>query len=390
MRTGAIYNVIFNRKKVKLDPEETALVQVEIILTNHSKKYIGTGVYLYQDQWDQRTRQVVNTNLSGRLNKRIGDFISELRRVELSIIDAGGQMTGADLDNYFKRTARHGSSFHSFMVSEIKKRTDIVVGTRSLHNHVASLLKDSGIILFSDLTFERIQSFDNSLRRSGMSQTTISKRHQVVKTYIHLAEKSGLLEYGKNPYLNFSVSRGKHKIRARLDDSEIGRLIGKEIVDLEADLSRDISVFQIYTGIAYKDLCILRWSVHIRRIEGGLWIEGLRKKSGEYYSIFLIPPAVALMEKYKGRNGDFLFPCPTGWTQNRRLKVVAGICEINKKLTTHVFRHTAATMWIRDGVDIYTVKDVLGHSKLETTEIYAKLEQASIKKEMQKIKGERS
>jgi site-specific recombinase XerD len=46
---------------------------------------------------------------------------------------------------------------------------------------------------------------------------------------------------------------------------------------------------------------------------------------------------------------------------------------INKPITFHSSRHSFATMMLTLDVDLYTVSKLLGHTKVETTQIYAKI-----------------
>jgi site-specific recombinase XerD len=53
-----------------------------------------------------------------------------------------------------------------------------------------------------------------------------------------------------------------------------------------------------------------------------------------------------------------------------RLRSVAAQSGIRRRITPHMFRHTAATLLIETGVDIRFVQRLLGHSSIATTEIY--------------------
>jgi site-specific recombinase XerD len=381
MRTSAIYNLVFNRKKQKLLPGDKSLVQIEVLLPGTHKKYIGTNIYLQESEWDVRTRQVINTGNDVFFNKQLSDFVNKLRKLEMTVNDAGRIITTSDLEQFLNSGTAVGS-FYEFMKQEATKRNDITVKTRQSHILAAEHLKTNGIVMFSDLTYSNIVAYDQALRAENKVQTTIHKYHKNLKTYIHLAEKSGLIEYGHNPYLKFSVPHGKHAIRERLDDAEIELLSKKEILDPAISLSRDLFLFSVYTGMAYKDVQGLT-SSNLREIDGKLWIEGLRKKSGEYYTVYLLPKAVKLIDHY--RSGDKIFPTPELHHQNRLLKVVAAACGINKQLTTHIGRHTCATLMLREDVSLKVISEMLGHSQIATTEIYAKLEKQTMRKELDRM-----
>lgn len=103
----------------------------------------------------------------------------------------------------------------------------------------------------------------------------------------------------------------------------------------------------------------------------------------DFLFIFNIP--VYLLEKYKGKlpNGKVL-PIISNQKLNAYLKEIADVCGIKKNLTFHLARHTfATTTTLAKGVPIETVSKMLGHTNIETTQIYARITNNKISNDMQ-------
>jgi len=370
MKNYSTYKVIHNRKNET--GKDSYLVQIEIYLPSGKQRFVGTGLKIPSSEWDPKTSQVINSSFATQLNNQISDLIGKIRTHELKLIDDGKLLTDAEIDIALNKKA--AGSFVAYMRAQIDERSDIVSGTRYLHNRVANRLEEFGIIKFTDLTYANIVSFNNYISKILKAQPSIAKHHQVIKSYINMATKSELMQYSTSPYLKYEFSKGKHKIRIRLDDDEITRLLAEPL-----SVTRDCAVFQLFTGISHRDLSELTRN-HLRKDKKDTWLEGLRMKSGELYSVFLLPEAVEIIERYKG--SDKLIPCADIWDYNRSLKVLAASAKINKQLTTYVLRHTAATWMLRRGVPITTIQKILGHTQLATTMIYAKLEDKTMRDQM--------
>ncbi len=72
---------------------------------------------------------------------------------------------------------------------------------------------------------------------------------------------------------------------------------------------------------------------------------------------------------------------------NAYLKEIADLCGINKKLTTHVARHTCATVvLLANEVSIENVAKILGHSNTKMSHHYAKVLDSSIMRDMEKVR----
>tara|TARA_R110002050_G_scaffold254840_1_gene393460 strand:+ start:5932 stop:6267 length:336 start_codon:yes stop_codon:yes gene_type:complete len=82
-----------------------------------------------------------------------------------------------------------------------------------------------------------------------------------------------------------------------------------------------------------------------------------------------------------------LLPVYSNQNMNEYLKELAGICGITKNLSMHVARHTFATsVTLANGVPIETVSKMLGHTSLKTAQIYARIVDSKISKDMNILK----
>ena len=80
---------------------------------------------------------------------------------------------------------------------------------------------------------------------------------------------------------------------------------------------------------------------------------------------------------------DRLLPVLSNQKMNAYLKEIADVCDIKKNLTFHMARHTfATTIALTNGLPIETVSNILGHTSLRTTQIYAKVIETKVSKDM--------
>ncbi len=125
---------------------------------------------------------------------------------------------------------------------------------------------------------------------------------------------------------------------------------------------RDIFVFQCYTAMEYSRLS----NFEVRRnIDGELWIYSYRKKTKKKADLPMFDKAFEIWSKY-----DKELPIKSNAKMNSYLKEIQDICGIEKKLTTHLGRHTfATTICIEQNVPKETVAKMMGItlSRLEST-----------------------
>lgn len=177
--------------------------------------------------------------------------------------------------------------------------------------------------------------------------------------------------------------------RGYLTDEELDRLANKIFAMKRLEVIRDLFLFSCYTGLAYIDLKHLSADMLRRWPDGNLWIDTKRQKTDVPVHVRLLDVPIRLIEKYDGTAKDgLLFPVPSNQKVNSYLKETTSVCGIDKDLTFHMARHTfATTVTLANGVPIETVSKMLGHTNIQTTQIYARVIDTKINNDMEVLAG---
>ena len=175
-----------------------------------------------------------------------------------------------------------------------------------------------------------------------------------------------------------------------LSNDKLKRIRQKKITIPRLERIRDIFVFCCFTGLAFVDVSQLTAEDLIKDAQGNMWIRKMRQKTKEMCNIPLLSAAKEILEKYKDfastNAKGLLLPVSSNQKTNAYLKEIADICGIKKKLTTHVARHTAATVvFLANRVSMENVAKILGHANLNMTRHYAKVLDQSILNDMENV-----
>jgi site-specific recombinase XerD len=251
-------------------------------------------------------------------------------------------------------------------------------------------------IYLSELNYEFITNFEFFLRayqptdhHKGMENNGVMKHLERLQKMVRLGAKLGWLD--KNPFQFFKLKLQKVE-RGFLSDEELADLEGKEFSLQRIQYAKDLFVFSCYTGIAYIDVMQLRPENIILGIDGNQWIKTTREKTDTAVHVPILPKAAMIMEKYRTNPRSIakgtLFPNLSNQKLNSYLKEIADLCGIKSNLTFHLARHTfATTVTLSNGVPIETVSKMLGHTSIKTTQIYAKVIEQKVSKDMYNLKN---
>lgn len=250
-------------------------------------------------------------------------------------------------------------------------------------------------IYLSQITFRFLVDFEKYLRtytpedhQKPMENNTVMKHIQRLRKMVTLAYKMEWID--KDPFIKFKPTYIK-KEREFLREDELQNIIEKEFEIERLNLVKDLFIFSCYTGLSYIDVMNLNEDNIAIGIDGNYWIMTSRQKTHNKVKIPILPMAEKLINKYrwhiKTRKTKTLFPNISNQKLNAYLKEIADLCGIKKNLTFHIARHTfATTVTLSNGVPIETVSKLLGHTKIATTQIYARVIERKVSEDICNLK----
>ena len=142
---------------------------------------------------------------------------------------------------------------------------------------------------------------------------------------------------------------------------------------LRFEESKSAFMFGCFTGLRFSDIKKLTGNDILTNPNGiGKYIRTKMQKTQKWINLPLSAEALKWIPQ-RERLEERLFQLVDHTHVNQHLEIWMNDACVNKHVTFHCARHTFATLLITKGVDIYTVSKLLGHTKITTTEIYAKL-----------------
>lgn len=368
---------------------ETGPVEVRII---HQRRpyYINTGVRVRRREW--KNGCVVNRSdnvelnerlerLCRRINEEVNACIDEQREIDVAAIKRKVWGVKSPADEKPKAT----------MLDWVAEQLPMLQLSRGTYKHYVCtyemLCKFGAIETWEDVTVENLYKFDAWLRQrpaqSGegtICGATVYNYHKQLKSMLNRAVRFGVIR--ANPYDRL---RGQFK---RCDNPTVEYLTEDEvasIMQIELDegtmlaRSRDLFVFQLYTGLSYSDTQAFDISSY-RKVKGVWTCTIPRIKTGVPFVCQLLPPAVEVLEKY-----GWKVPRIDAADYNHMLKAVGAMAHISTRMHSHLARHTFATYMLRHGVRIENVSKMLGHTNITQTQRYAKVLAESVHEDYERI-----
>lgn len=249
-------------------------------------------------------------------------------------------------------------------------------------------------IYLTQINYKFIVDFEMFLRNhkpddhhKPMQNNGVMKHLERLRKMLTLAVKMEMIP--QDPFISYKLRFNKVE-RDYLTESELTTIEEKVFGIERLDFTKDLFIFSCYTGLAYIDVMKLTPDKVNIGIDKQYWITTKREKTSTPVRIPILPKAWEIIRKYEDHprviSKGTLLPYISNQKLNSYLKEVADVCKIPKNLTFHLARHTfATTVTLLNGVPIETVSKMLGHTKITTTQIYAKVVEQKVSQDMLKL-----
>lgn len=387
-----IFRTVFYLRSNYTNKEGLSPVMIRIYLNNQRLSIGSSGVAINPKSWDNeknrlkgRSTEILQANL--QLDNIQAGLQAIFRRLELSedlsleLIKSEFLGKKEQLDTILSLFEKHNNDIRNQV--GISKSVATLQKYENCKRHFSNFIKSKygrTDLKLSEVTPIVIHDFRIYLltTKKCMPNTT-TKILKFFKTIILFGRKNGFLIHDPFREIRFHLEPVD---RGFLTDNEIKTIMQKEMVTPRLELVRDMFIFSCFTGLAYIDVANLTED-NIVELDGKQWIMTKRQKTKIATNIILLDIPKMIIEKYASvRKDGKLLPILSNQKMNAYLKEIADICQINKNLTYHVAHHTFATMSISKGVPIETVSKMLGHSKIQTTQIYARITNKKLEADM--------
>lgn len=247
----------------------------------------------------------------------------------------------------------------------------------------------NGNLRFADVTEKFCNDYRYFLlnaqsRRSNkttISQNTAHSYFNKFKATLKQAYKDDILSLDLNGRIEAIKQADTNRVFLSLE--ELNKLANTICI---SPLLKTASLFSALTGLRFSDVQKLKWSEVVYINGKGHFIHFQQKKTKGREYLPIAEQAYNLMGEPKEPNTKVFEGLQYSAHQNSQLLKWAISAGIQKPLTFHCFRHTYATLQLRNGTDIYTISKMLGHKDLKTTQIYAKVVDQTKREATEKIK----
>lgn len=369
------YKLVFNRAR-RLNKRGEGLIEIEC--TQQKRRiYFTTRTYVTPDNFAHGS--VIGSANAAGLNYALCMMMQEVERVELEYIKRGVEVQLPMLKEAVRSNISPAAKLCEFgvqVVEQSERKSLTKLNYKTLLNNIERFRKGT---LVTDIDYQFLVGYDKWLRESGIAHNTRISRLRLLRALLNEAAKRDLIH--GNPFDRFRIQQMVSK-KGFLTTEQLRRLEKLPLKGQE-DKVRDAFLIGCYTGLRFSDIITLR-NDHV----AAGWLTKKMAKTG-----YMVELPVAelfggkmldLLDKYNGNIERVSKSLGANSSVNKVLRGILDRIRADPKITFHSSRHTFATHLGQSGVQLTTIQKLLGHQKLQTTQIYSEVDRKTITNDLKK------
>jgi len=365
----------------------TQMIRLKMETSKKDVQYLDSGISIRKNQWDDRKKKVKRHPIEEKLNANLQSLMVSVQQLYYS----NKGVSAKRLHFLYKNNKKYDSSsfldFYQQIVDEAKLKGKIRTANTQ-QKYVEKLKKFSSHVSFSDLSVQFAKDYEKWMLEKGNKINTVASNFKSMYAVLNKAMKMGIIK--ENPIRGYTIVT-ENVQKDSLTFEEITKLSELEIPTRFKGMikARDMFLFSFYTaGMRFSDICKLQWT-NILGNEIVYTMGKSRTRAGAKRTLPLTPKAIAILERYKGKNNTYIFPPLYGIDAkdgekieyklfiannaiNRSLRIVCKKAKIEKWVNMHMAKHSFADFAVKNDTGLLMISKLLGHTKLSTTQYYLK------------------
>jgi len=323
---------------------------------------------LYINKGNDNITKAQNTNNIILARKRQAEIIEDMNAGKYDSVDMHHHSNADFIDfinSILEKKLQHNYKGKNIFDSTIATLVLYIKNRR--HGKSIQLNKIDKKLILDIIDFTRNEY---TYRNKPVSEHTIAIKLTVISFVLNIAVKEKLIQ--SNPILElerYDKPKVKTKERVYLTIDELKQLENTQCK--QAEVKRAF-LFACYTGLRISDINSLHYN-NIIKDNNSYDIRKHIIKVHKYITIPLSNKALQHIDITKIKTSDLVFSKLDPKHCSKQILKWCYSAGINKQVSFHSARHTFATIALTLGADLYTISKLLGHSNINTTQIYAKI-----------------
>lgn len=239
-----------------------------------------------------------------------------------------------------------------------------------------------------DINEKDVKDYLEYLYAKKLNRNSIARKLSAIRGFYHYLQNEGIIKI--NYFREVSSPKRNESLPKYVKNSDIEKMF--LCFDKESPLGqRNALILEMLyaTGVRIGELVNIRIN-DINLYDRTIKILGKGRKErmvvyGSYCEAALKLYIKDGRETLNKKKSDYLFLNKNGGRLSDRYirKIIDDVvrkCEMDYHVSPHTLRHTFATDMLNNGADLMTVKELLGHSSINTTGIYTHVSNEQLKK----------